>query len=181
MVVGNAGAGKSVLAARLARRLRVAHIELDAIFHLADWQDLSENDFRTAVLTATAADGWVVDGNYAAVRDLVWERADTVVWLDLPRHLVMRRIAWRTLSRMVLRRRLWNGNRERLRNLLSTNPQTSIILWSWTRHAEYRRRYATAMADSRWSHLRFVRITSTGAAERLVSPDAVTPCRTGPT
>jgi adenylate kinase family enzyme len=168
-VVGNAGSGKSVLAARLARRLGVAHVELDAIFHLADWQDMPEDDFRARVLTEIAADSWVIDGNYAAVRELVWERADTVVWLDLPRHLVMRRVIWRTLSRMVLRRRLWHGNRERLRNLLSTDPQRSIILWSWTKHGEYRRRYAAAMVDIRWSHLHFVRITSAAAAEQLVA------------
>ena len=168
-VVGNAGSGKSVLAARLARSLGVAHIELDAIFHLADWQDLPEDDFRARVLTEIAADGWVVDGNYAAVRELVWDRADTVVWLDLPRHLVMRRVIWRTLSRMLLRRSLWNGNRERLRNLLSTDPEKSIILWSWIKHGEYRQRYAAAMVDSRWSYVRFVRITSTHAAEQLVT------------
>lgn len=168
-MVGNAGAGKTVLAARLARRLGVAHIELDAIFHLAGWQELPEDDFRARVSAATAADGWVVDGNYTAVRDIIWARADTVVWLDLPRRLVMRRVIGRTLSRIVLRRRLWNGNRERLRNLASLDPEQSIIRWSWVKHAEYRRRYAAAMADSRWSQLRFVRITSTRAAERLAA------------
>jgi adenylate kinase family enzyme len=171
-VVGNSGSGKSVLAARLARCLGVAHIELDAMFHLADWQELPEEAFRAQVLSLVAAEGWVVDGNYAAVRELVWERADTVVWLDLPRHVVMRRVTWRTLSRMLLARRLWNGNRERVRHLFSTNPEQSIILWSWTKHAEYRQRYAAAMTDARWSHLRFVRIASTRAAERLVAETA---------
>ncbi len=167
-VVGNAGAGKSLLAARLARRLGVPHVELDAIFHLPGWRELRENDFRAAVTAATAGEGWVVDGNYQAVRDLVWSRADTVVWLDLPRHLVMRRLTRRTLTRMVTRRELWNGNRERLRNLVSTNPERSIILWSWIKHDEYRRRYAAAMVDPRWSHLSFVRITSRRAAAELV-------------
>jgi adenylate kinase family enzyme len=171
-VVGNSGAGKSMLAARLARRLGVLHVELDAIFHLPDWRELPEDDFRAAVLAATAGDGWVVDGNYRAVRDLVWSRADTVVWLDLPRALVMRRITWRTLSRMVTRRRLWNSNRERVRNLLSTNPERSIILWSWTKHAEYRRRYAADMSDPRWSQLTFVRLTSTRAIERFLASAA---------
>ena len=102
------------------------------------------------------------------MRELVWDRADTVVWLDLPRRVVMRRITWRTVSRTVTRRRLWNGNRERVRNLLSTDPERSVILWSWTRHAEYRRQYAAAMRDPRWSHLRFVRVSSTRAARRFV-------------
>ncbi|WP_188193780.1 hypothetical protein [Nonomuraea sp. SYSU D8015] len=40
--------------------------------------------------SALAAGGWVVDGDYSLVSDLVWSRADTVVWIDLPRHIVMR-------------------------------------------------------------------------------------------
>jgi adenylate kinase family enzyme len=171
-VVGNSGAGKSMLAARLARRLGVTHVELDAIFHLAGWRELQEDDFRSEVMGATATGGWVVDGNYIAVRDLVWSHADTVVWLDLPRRLVMHRITWRTVSRTVMRRPLWNGNRERLRNLLPTDPERSIILWSWVRHAEYRERYAAAMVDPRWSRLRFVRITSTRAVEQFLETAA---------
>ena len=44
-------------------------------------------------------EGWVIDGNYSAVQPLVWERADTVIWLDPPRRTVMRRIIWRTIRR----------------------------------------------------------------------------------
>ncbi len=188
MVVGNAGSGKSVLASRLAHAMGVAHVELDAIFHLENWTELPEEEFRAAVLAATAADGWVADGNYAAVSELLWSRADTVVWLDLPRRVVMRRVTGRTLGRMLTRRTLWNGNRERLRNLLSTDPDRSIVLWSWVMHATYRERYAAAMTDPRWSALRFVRITSTGQAARLVasardvvSRGGATPSRTGRT
>jgi len=71
-------------------------VELDAIYHQPDWQPLAAEEFRALVTAAIAADGWVVDGNYSAVRELVWARADTVVWLDPPRLRVMRRIIWRT-------------------------------------------------------------------------------------
>ncbi len=80
-----------------------------AIFHLLGWRELPEDDFQAAVVANIAGEGRVVDGNYSAVRHLIWRRADTVVWLDLPRRLVMRRITWRTVSRTVTRRRLWNG------------------------------------------------------------------------
>ena len=176
-VVGNSGSGKSVLALELANRLGVAHIELDAIFHQPGWGELPVDDFRQRVTEATAAEGWVVDGNYSAVRDLVWQRADTVVWLDLPRHVVMRRILRRSACRVIFRRELWNGNRERWRNLASMDPATSIIAWAWTQHHAYRQRYSDAEADPAWSHLHFLRLRSAhevsaflASIQRLPSP-----------
>ena len=94
------------------------------------------------------------------MRELVWARADTVVWIDLPRPLVMRRIVGRTLRRAAFRQELWNGNREPCSNWLTLDPERSIIMWSWTQHAKYRARYAEAMIDPVWAHLRFVRLRS---------------------
>ena len=83
-VVGISGARKTTLARRLAAALEVPHVELDAIFHQPGWTELPVEEFRERVRLELAAEGWVVDGNYTAVRDLVWAAADTVVWLDRP-------------------------------------------------------------------------------------------------
>jgi hypothetical protein len=72
----------------------------------------------------------------------------------------MRRVIGRTLRRAALRQELWNGNREPWSNWLTFDPERSIIMWSWTQHATYRARYAEAMADRAWGHLRFVRLGS---------------------
>lgn len=155
-VVGSPGSGKSWVAAALARRLGVAHVELDARFHQPGWVPLPAEEFRRQVQAVAAGDGWVIDGNYSTVQDLVWARADTVVWLDPPRPLVMGRVAGRTLRRLVFRQELWNGNRERWADAISVDPQRSIIAWAWTQHPEYRARYEAAMAEP--GHLRFVRL-----------------------
>jgi adenylate kinase family enzyme len=86
-VVGNSDSGKSSLARRIAGALDVPYVELDAIHHLAGWQPIAADEFQQQVRAATAGDGWVVDGNYRVVvmDGPVWERVDTVVWLDLPR------------------------------------------------------------------------------------------------
>lgn len=160
-VVGNPGSGKSWLGRRLAERLGVPYVELDALNHQPGWVPLPAEDLRAAVGQVTAGPGWVVDGNYSAVReDLVWPRADTVVWLDLSRRAVARQVTWRTVVRLLTRQELWNGNRETWRNLFSVNPEQSIIVWSWTRHRRYRHRYGRAVRDPRWAHLRFVRLRS---------------------
>jgi adenylate kinase family enzyme len=157
-VVGNSGTGKTSMARHLAQRLQVPHTELDAIFHQPGWTELDVTEFRRRVGVLVAEPRWVIDGNYRQVRDLIWARADTVVWLDLPRHVVMRRIIWRTVSRALTRQVLWNGNRERLRNLWSWQPERSMIRWSWTQHHEYRKRYAAAMQDPANVHLTFHRL-----------------------
>jgi adenylate kinase family enzyme len=171
-IVGNAGSGKSTLARALAARLDVPHIELDALFHQPDWQPLPSEEFQARVATLIARPGWVIDGNYSLVRDLVWRRADTVVWIDLPRRTVMQQIIWRSLRRAALQARLWNGNRERWRNLFSRDPNRSIIAWAWHRHATYRQRYTAAATDPSWQHLQFVAIRSRADARALLA-DAV--------
>jgi adenylate kinase family enzyme len=157
-VVGNSGTGKTFLARRVAQCLQVPYTELDSIFHQPGWTELDTAEFRRLIGILVAEPRWVIDGNYRQVRDLVWAHADTVVWLDLPRRVVMRRVTWRTVSRAITRQVLWNGNRERLRNLWSWQPERSMIRWSWTQHHKYRRRYAAAMQDPKYAHLTFQRL-----------------------
>jgi adenylate kinase family enzyme len=81
-VVGCSGSGKSTLARRLSGVLGVPHIELDALHWGPDWSAASAEELSERVRQATAADAWVVDGSYQSkLGTLVWERADTVVWV----------------------------------------------------------------------------------------------------
>ncbi len=145
------------------------HVELDAVYHQPGWTPLADEDFKARVDSATEGEAWVVDGNYSAVADIVWAKADTVVWFDLPYLTVMARTIGRTLRRTVTRQELWNGNRERLSNLWSFDPEKSIIAWTATRHGVYRRRYVEAERDPRWAALRFVRLRSQADADRFVA------------
>jgi adenylate kinase family enzyme len=167
-VVGNSGSGKSTLAKRLAAHLGVPNLELDSVNHQPNWQPLPREEFRARVAEIVALDGWVVDGNYRAVRDLVWARADTVVWLDLPRYTVMRQVLTRTIVRGATRRELWNGNRESLRNLVRWDPEESVVRWAWVKHAHYREIYTKAFADPANAHLTLVRLRSHADARRLL-------------
>jgi adenylate kinase family enzyme len=157
-VVGNSGSGKTTIARGLAAALGIPHLELDAVFHQPGWQPLETSEFRRIVSEFTAGPCWVVDGNYSKVRDLIWGRADTVIWADPPRHRVMRRLLWRTLRRMATRAELWNGNREPWSNMFRLDPEKSILAWAWTSHARYRERYLAAQADPANAHLRFVQV-----------------------
>jgi adenylate kinase family enzyme len=171
-VVGNSGSGKTTLARALAKELGLAHVELDGLFHGPGWTEPEPDVFRQRVADAldAASEGWVACGNYSAVRSpVVWPRADTVVVLDLPKRLVMRRVVSRTLRRVVRREVLWNGNREPLRNLYAWDPERNIIRWSWVRHGVYRQRYREAAADPANAHLRFLFLTSPAAVGELLA------------
>ena len=115
-VVGCSGAGKTTLGRRLAGILDVPFVELDGLVHQPGWTSCPRTSSAAEVRRSCAGDRWVVDGNYhSMVQDLVWDRADTVVWLDLPRWRVTGRVVSRTLRRVVTRQELWKGNREQLR------------------------------------------------------------------
>jgi len=132
-------------------------------WRVADWAYMRYKD------NTEANERWVADGNFTAhVQDLVWSAADLVVWLDLPRWVVMPALVRRTLARMLLRKELWNGNRERWSNLFRTNPEDNILLWGWTRHAVYRERIPASMGDPRWRDLTFVRLRSRREVRRCL-------------
>ncbi|MEZ3159917.1 toxin [Microbacterium sp. BWT-B31] len=144
-VIGVSGAGKSRLAAGISRVTGLPRLELDAVFWDAGWtyRDLDEARELVRDFARAHPDGWVVDGNWASRLDGLLDPgtpggADTVVWLDHPRGVVMRRVIWRTLRRGILRQDLWHGNRERPATWLSRDPHENIVLWTWTRHASTR-------------------------------------------
>jgi adenylate kinase family enzyme len=167
-VVGTSGAGKSTLAEALAARLGADFLELDSVFHQAGWVPLPTPEFRQRVAAVVAGERWVIDGNYSRVRDLVWARADTVVWLDLPKRTVMRQVIWRSFRRVARRAELWNGNRERWRNLFTLDKEESVISWAWQTHATTRAKFEVAMADPANSHLEFVRLTTPASVRRFL-------------
>ena len=168
-MVGTSGSGKSTLGKALATLLGADFLELDSVFHQPGWVPLPDEEFRRRVGDAVAAERWVVDGNYSSkVRDLIWARADTVVWLDLPKRTVMRRVIWRTLGRVAGRKELWNGNRERWRNLFALDKEQSIIVWAWQTHTTTRAKYAAAMADEANGELHFVRLKNPAEVRRFL-------------
>jgi adenylate kinase family enzyme len=165
-VIGNSGSGKTTVAATLSQHLGVPCLEIDSVFHQPNWQPLPAEQLRDQVADFISSKGWVLDGNYMnELGDLVWRSADTIVWLDLPRAVVMRQLVWRTIRRVTFRRELWNGNRETLRDMISRDPDRSILRWSWRNHIRVRQRYAAAVDDPAYPQLTWIRLQDKSAVD----------------
>lgn len=164
VVVGSTCSGKTTLAARLAQALEAPHVELDAIYWGPNWTAKPEAEMRREVGAAVAGEAWVVDGNYeAVVRDLVWPRAETVVWLDYGLATIYRRLLGRTWRRWRSGEELWNGNRERLSMHLKWDGLPIWVLRTyWSRRRVYRR----SLSLEEHAHLRVVRQRNPVETER---------------
>ncbi len=164
VVIGNTSSGKSTLAARLASALDVPFVELDALSWEPNWHSLPEHDpdeFERRIREATAGDGWVVAGSYSAFAERTfWPRLQTAVWLDLPLRVVLWRVLTRSWRRWRTKELLWGTNYENFWSHFKVWDRDSLVYWAISTHHRKRLRYLAYMADPRWAHIRFVRLTS---------------------
>ena len=158
VVMGTTGAGKTTLAAEIARALGVPHFELDYYRFRPNWVEVPNDEFRKSVREALRTDRWVADGNYGLARDVIWPRATMLVWLDFPIYVVMWRLFWRTLGRGALRKELWHGNREKLWWHFATRD--SLFLWALKTHWLRRRQIPEQLARPEHGHLELVHLRS---------------------
>jgi adenylate kinase family enzyme len=127
----------------------LTHIELDELNWQANWTHTETEELREKLKRACDDAGdWVLDGTNRRVRDEVLRQAEVVVWLDYSASLMFIRLLKRTLSRVLFARRLWNGNIESWRSVLSTN---SVLIWYWRMLRPARAEFA-AMHASRIAH-----------------------------
>ena len=160
-VIGNSGSGKSTLAAALSQRTGLPLIASDPFYWEHGWQAVTPQSVRQRVTEATAADAWIIDGNFVSERDVVWARADTVIWLDYPLVLVLWRVCRRNFGWLLTRQAIWSGNR-----------MTWSRAWSGIHHA--RRTYAQKRATypaflAEFAHLDMLHFQSPREANRWLS------------
>ena len=163
-VIGTTGSGKSTLAARLAGILGYPFIEPDALFWGPNWTPVPREEFRRQVAGAVAGDVWAIGGNYSVARDLIWQRADTLIWLDYPLPLVLWRLSRRTLQRILTQETLWGGNVESWRGQFASRD--SLYIWAFKTHYRRRREMPALLAQPEYAHLHALHFRRPGEAEQ---------------
>ncbi|RLK49497.1 AAA family ATPase [Microbacterium telephonicum] len=155
LVAGTSGVGKSTLARRLAAAWDLSYTELDSLFHGSDWTPRPQ--FVDDVRAIAAGEAWVSEWSYFSTdaAALLGERAQVLVWLDLPRRIAWPRLLRRTVRRALTREELWNGNVEPpLWTVL--HDEEHILRWEMRTHRKWRERMPSIVRD--YPHLVIVRL-----------------------
>ena len=137
LVYGVTGSGKTTLAARIARRTGLPYHPVDDLTWEPGWVPVPDEVQRERIARICAGDAWVLDSAYSGWKDLPLARADLIVGLDFPRWRSYGRLLRRTVSRLLTRETICNGNRESLRVLLRKD---SILVWHFSSFRRKRQR-----------------------------------------
>jgi adenylate kinase family enzyme len=162
-IVGTTGSGKSTLAMKAAAKLNCPFVELDALFWKSGWVREDRSIFREKVTAALMGECWVVGGNYSVARDIIWQRADALVWLDYSFGLVLSRLLRRTLKRVMTQEELWAGNRETWRN--SFLSKDNLFVFALKTHWRRRRELPEELKREAYRHLQVLRFRKPDEAE----------------
>jgi len=104
-IIGASGSGKSVLARKLADKLDMPLHQLDHLRRGTGGRRLGDAAFAKVVAEVVQGDNWIVDGHYRCVRQMIWQRASLIIWLDYPLGFVMRRLIDRYRAKVVALKR----------------------------------------------------------------------------
>ena len=167
VVVGITGAGKTTLARELSHMLGCTHIELDALFWGENWAQTDLPEFRRLVSEALSAQSqWIVDGNYSKVRDIVWSRADTIIWLNYGLPRILWQLVGRTARRLLFREVLWNNNIEKLANHLTKD---GLLFYAVKSHRRHLKLYPSLLGQPEYSHLKLIRLRSSRHTQKWLA------------
>lgn len=160
LVIGSGGAGKSTFARRLGEATGLPVVHLDACYWRPGWSPTPKEEWTRTVDEIAARDAWIMDGNYGGTLDRRLAACDTVIFLDLPRVVCLRRALWRSFRyRGRARPDMAPGCPERM--------TLEFVRWIWTYPHEHRpgilRRLEALAAEKR-----VVILVSTHAIERFL-------------
>ncbi len=114
VIVGVSASGKSTFARRLAEKITLPLVHIDAVMWKPGWEYIGDEQTVQKLDEVTTGDQWVLEGYIKKqAYPFVFERADTIIYLDYARHVA----ASRYLKR-------WITHRKTARPELEGSPDT---------------------------------------------------------
>lgn len=108
LIIGASGSGKSSMAKAIAKICSIPYTNTDELYWKQGWVVRDENEVVADLPLSEA--NWVLDGSFRGSHKRVWPHASSIVWLNLPRHIILRRTIKRNLSWWISRKPVWSGN-----------------------------------------------------------------------
>jgi adenylate kinase family enzyme len=163
LVAGNTGAGKTTTGRILAGKLGVPFHEIDELAFRPGWQ--ANPVYPGVVLRVAEEPAWVLDTwGDPRIRAELWNRADTVIWLDYPLSVILPRLFRRSAKRTITHEEIFNGNIESYAEWLSRDhPLRSAVRDQRPRRAAMIRMIALN------PHLVAVRLSSPAVTDRWLA------------
>lgn len=97
-IIGNAGSGKSTLAQKLHTITNLPIYYLDKYFWQPGWIRTNAEEYKKMHDEICAQAAWIIDGVNLRVMEYRIQRADMIIFLDMPRYLCFWRIFKRTFQ-----------------------------------------------------------------------------------
>lgn len=158
VVIGVTSSGKSTLADQLAKRFDLLCVDLDALHWEPNWQEAPLEVFRARVEKVMRSERWVIAGNYHVVRDIIWPRAEAVIWLDYPFLMVLWQLTRRTIKRWWTQELLWGTNRESLWSHFKIWSSDSLFHWLFKTYWRRKREIPLVLALPEHQHLKLIHL-----------------------
>jgi adenylate kinase family enzyme len=160
MVIGGPGSGKSTLARRLHAVTGLPLFHLDQLYWRPGWQQTPKDEWLQLMAELAAREEWIMDGGYRNSFHIRMPRADTILWLDLPRRVAFPRVLKRiALGYGRVRADLSPGCPERL--------DREFLRWAWTFRRAHEGLYRQALVEYA-GHANVYIFASTPAANRFL-------------
>ncbi len=99
-IIGNSASGKTSLAKKLSKILKIKSYDLDDFYYERKFsKKRSAKTVEKLVKKVTRTKKWIIEGVYSSCVTCSLDKADMIIWLDYPFHV----IAWRLIRRQVNR------------------------------------------------------------------------------
>ena len=142
---------------RIAEEFSIPVIDIDTLRRAAGKSEVPEQVFSHLVTESVKGDMWIIDGSYTSVQDLIWSRAEAIVWLDFSFGVVLSRLIKRSLYRIFIRKK--SEKPVKARNQ-PAGERAGNYLRAILTGKQRRERYFAALYNSKHTHLHIIRLTS---------------------
>ena len=160
MIIGGPGSGKSTLAKRVSAITGLPLYHMDQLHFLPGWVEKPKGEWLELIAKIAAREEWITEGGYSATFPIRMPRADTIIWLDLPRLVCFPRV----LKRLILHYGRVRGDAapgcpERL--------DLDFLKWAWTFNKVHAAKYRVALSTLA-PHAHVLRFVSRREAEAFI-------------